>query len=185
MQRREGTFSFEEQVMARKTPWIKLLRLISLALLLAGATGCGCSQEPDRWAAAQQKSTQNPKAVSTEAASGSEFNRFFPQVQSPWDIVFKQEKPGFAQASLQQSGREVAVLSVFDTKSNPEAAEKFKTAPKNLSGLPLVESAADTTEVLAGNRFQVQVRSTDPLIGPKEREEWLAKFNLDAIGRIQ
>src|SRR5262245_17639043 len=179
------TFSFEEHVMARKTPWFDWLRLTSLALLLAAVAGCGCSQEPDRWAAAQQKSTQNPKAVSTEAAAGSEFNRFFPQVQSPWDIVYKQEKPGFAQASLQQSGREVAVLSVFDTRSNPAAADKFKTAERSLAGMPIVASGEDTTELLVNDRFQIQIRSADPVFGPQEREEWLTKFNLQAIGRIQ
>lgn|SRR5689334_2115322 len=162
---------------------LKNRRLIALGLGLAVLAIGGCHAEPDRWAEAQ-KSTQNKKAVVAEAVAGSEFNRFFPQVAAPWDIVFKQEKKGFAQASLQQSGREVAVLSVFDTTSNPEAAEKFKTATQNVAGMPLVLAGEDTTELLVNDRFQIQIRSTDPVFGPKEREEWLTKFNLQAIGRI-
>lgn len=161
--------------------WMR--RLVCLGLALTALAGC--QKAPDRWAEAQKESTQKPKAVAVEAVSGAEFNRFFPQVQAPWDIVYKQEKPGFAQASLQNSGREVAVLSVFDTTSNPEAAEKFKTAERNFVGMPLLSVGNDTTELLVNDRFQIQIRSTDPLLGSTEREEWLTKFNLQAIGRIQ
>lgn len=158
----------------------------SFALVFAAtALLSGCYEaKPDRWAEAQKKSLEQPQAVSSAAVAGGEFNRFFPQVAAPWDIVFKQEKTGFAQASLQQSGREVAVLSVSDTVSNPDAAAKFKDAAKNLGGMPLVEVGEQGTAVLVNDRFQVQVRSMDPVIGPAEREEWLTKFNLQAIGRI-
>lgn len=154
-------------------------------LFAATALLSGCYEaKPDRWADAQKKSLEQPQAVSTEAVSGSEFNRFFPQVEAPWDIVFKQEKTGFAQASLQKDGREVAVLSVSDTKNNPDAAEKFKDAQKMLAGMPIADVGEQGTAILVNDRFQVQVRSMDPLIGPQEREEWLTKFNLQAIGRI-
>ncbi|WP_425615125.1 hypothetical protein NA78x_005022 [Anatilimnocola sp. NA78] len=153
-------------------------------LALAALLFMGCEKKPDRWAEAQKASTQNPHAVSKEAVAGSEFNRFFPQVTAPWDIVFKQEKTGFAQASLQQNGREVAVLSVSDTANNAEATEKFKDTTKTLGGMPLATIGEQGTAVLVNDRFQVQIRSMDPVFGPAEREEWLTKFNLQAIGRI-
>ena len=165
--------------MRRRNGW-----LFCLGLVIAAMGGCR-ERPPDRWDAAQEASSQSPEAVSSEAVEGGEFNRFFPQVEAPWDIVFKQEKTGFAQASLQFEGREVAVLSVSDTKSNPAAAEKFKDSQRNLEGMPVVEIGEQATAILVNDRFQVQVRSMDPVVGPQERDEWLSKFNLQAIGRIQ
>jgi hypothetical protein len=145
----------------------------------------GCQQAPpDRWAEAQKQTTENPVAVSSESVEGSEFNRFFPQVEKPWDIVFKQEKTGFAQASLQQDGREVAVLSVSDTSNNQDALEKFKGSQQTFAGMPMAAVGEDSTAILVNDRFQVQIRSMDPVFGPMEREEWLTRFNLQAIGRI-
>lgn len=152
--------------------------------LIATLALAGCEQKEDRWAAAQAESSRTKKAVSSDAAAGAEFNKFFPQVESPWDIVFKQEKTGFAQASLQKDGKEVAVLSVSDTRNNPEAAGKFKDAGKNIAGYPLAAVGDKGTAILVNDRFQVQVRSMDPVFGPEERETWLTKFNLQAIGRI-
>lgn len=165
------------------------MRVQTIAWLLLGASlaifAGGCQEaEPDRWAQAQKSSSEAPQAVSEDSVEGSAFNRFFPQVEKPWDMVFKQEKTGFAQASLQNDGREVAVLSVSDTKNNPSAADKYRTTEAKLGDLPRAEIDADTTGVLVGDRYQVQIRSMDPSFGPKEREEWLSKFNLEAIGRI-
>jgi hypothetical protein len=163
---------------------VHVIAWLGLGVLLAVAAGCS-EAEPDRWAQAQQSSSESGVAVSEESVEGSEFNRFFPQVEKPWDLVFKQEKTGFAQASLQNDGREVAMLSVTDTANNPAARDKYTSASESVSGLPRAEIDADTTGVLAGDRFQVQVRSLDPSFGPEEREQWLARFDLDAIGRIK
>jgi hypothetical protein len=158
--------------------------LFFVAVGTLALTGCGKS-EPDRWAPAQEQSSESGRAVSSEAVEGGQFNRFFPPVEKPWDIVFKQEKSGFAQASLQQDGREVAVLSVSDTTNNPDAAEKFKASEKQLAGYPMVAIGEQTTAILVGERYQVQIRSADPVFGPQEREQWLPKFNLEAISRIR
>lgn len=157
--------------------------LIGLGLSIAALVGC--QQAPhDRWAQAQKESSEQPAAVSSEAVEGGEFNRFFPKVEAPWDLVFKQEKTGFAQASLKQEGREVAVLSVSDTKNNPEAKQKFKDSQQTVAGMPAAAEGDEATSILVNDRYQVQIRSMDPVFGPQEREEWLGKFNLDAIGRI-
>lgn len=153
-------------------------------LVLVIVAGCGCEKGPDRWEAAQRETSQNPVAVSEDSVAGGEFNRFFPKVEKPWDIVYKQEKTGFAQASLQQDGREVAVLSVSDTTNNPEARAKFKNSEEKLDDMPLASVGEQSTAVLVNDRYQVQIRSMDPVFGPEERLEWLKKFNLQAIGRI-
>lgn len=151
--------------------------------VLACLGGCG-KAEPSRWEAAQQ-STANQPAVAEQSVEGSSFNRFFPQAERPWDIVFKQEKTGFAQASLQKDGREMAVLSVSDTVNNPDALQKYQSSGVSLDAYPRAEIGADATAVLVGDRYQVQIRSQDPEFGPAEREAWLRKFHLEAIGRIR
>lgn len=162
------------QTTARVLCWLLLLTIVS-----------GCQKDTnDRWAKAQQESSQNPEAVSQEAVAGGEFNRFFPQVEKPWDIVFKQEKTGFAQASLQQDGTEMAVLSVSDTTNNPEAAEKYKDSQEQIANYPAVNIGEQATAILVNDRFQIQIRSVDAAFGPEERQAWLAKFNLEAIGRL-
>lgn len=163
-----------------KRPTLTLLWGLAVAVMLVG-----CQEKPpNRWEKAEKESEKSPEAVSDEAVAGGEFNRFFPQVKSPWDIVYKQEKSGFSQASLKQDGREVAILSVSDTKNNPEAKEKFQGSGESIGGSPAVMIGEQGTAVLVNDRFQVQVRSMDPSFGPDERKEWLAKFDLDSIGRI-
>jgi hypothetical protein len=152
-------------------------------LLFLVALGC-TKQPPSRWEQAQESTSGQP-AVSESSVEGSAFNRFFPQVDKPWDIVFKQEKTGFAQASLQKDGRELAVLSVSDTANNPDAAEKYKTATETLAEYPRADIGEMATGILVGDRYQVQIRSMDPEFGPVDREEWLTRFNLDAISRIR
>lgn len=152
-------------------------------MVLCAVLGCQ-EKSPSRWEKAEKESEKSPKAVSEKAVEGGEFNRFFPQVDSPWDIVFKQEKSGFAQASLQKDGREVALLSISDTVNNPEAKDKYQGTETNIAGRPAVAVGGQGTAILVNNRFQVQVRSMDPTFGSEERKAWLAKFNLDAIGRI-
>ena len=81
------------------TPRIRLLKGMALLGLLAG----GCKQEPSRWDQAHQQ-TQGQRATTAESKAGGEFNKFFPKVQSPFDVIFKQEKQGYAEVSLQQDG---------------------------------------------------------------------------------
>jgi|GEM_PF-2078604 len=60
-----------------------------------------------------------------EALAGGEFNKFFPQSRDQFDIVYTQEKQGFAEAILRADGDDVATLAIFDTVSNPDAAAKY------------------------------------------------------------
>jgi hypothetical protein len=149
-------------------------------LLLAG-----CQKEPTRWDEIQEE-TQGSRApaVSEASVEGGELNRFFPKVQSPFDIVFKQEKQGFAQASLQKDGQEVAVLSISDTTNNPSAKEKFASSDKKVDGHPMAAAGSKGTSLLVADRYQVQVRSMDPSFGEAERMEWLEHFDLKSLSNL-
>ena len=119
-----------------------------------------------------------------EPLPGSEFNKFFPTQGGEWDIVFKQEKEGFAAASLQTGGEEVALLTIADLAGNATAADKFRDATNAVDGYPLTKSGSKGTVVLVGGRFQVQVRSADGSMDVAERTRWLRKFNLDGIAGL-
>jgi hypothetical protein len=163
---------------------IKAWQGVALAPLLVLLL-VGCQQrEPTRWDEAQQESRGQP-AVAPEAEKGSAFNRFFPKPAAPFDLVYKQEKTGFAQASLQQNGREVALLSISDTVSNPEAQQKYQGSGKTLAGYPVAAIGSQGTGLLVANRYQVQVRSMSPSFSPADREEWLQRFDLNGLSQLR
>lgn len=152
----------------------------ALALLVAG-----CREQPSRWEAAQQATEGQSTSVAKQAIDGGVFNQFFPKQGDGYDIVFKQEKSGFAQASLQQAGKELAVFSIFDTVSNPDARSKYLASTEQVAGFPVVTEEARSLSALVGDRFQVQVRSSDPGFGESDRKAWLQKFDLTGISEIE
>src|SRR5688572_4135788 len=113
--------------------------VVPLILLLLAA----CKEESTRWDQAQEQ-TQGKQAptVSKKSVAGGDLNRFFPQVKSPFDIVFKQEKQGLAQASLQNNGQELAVLSISDTTNNPSAKEKYASSTQMLGNHPMAAAGS-------------------------------------------
>lgn len=153
-----------------------------LAAILALAT-ISCGQQPTRWDEAQEK-TKGKKAVSTDAYEGSTFNKFFPKAESPYDLVYKQEKKGTAIADLKMDGKPVATLTIFDTVSNPDAVAEYKESTQALGGFPLVAKGAKGTAVLVNRRFQVQVRSTDDAFTEDDRKTWLKKFDLFGLADL-
>jgi hypothetical protein len=154
-----------------------------LAVLLALPAGCTNQEVASRWDAVQEAS-QGEAAVSADAVSGSEFNRFFPEPQDDYDVVFTQEKDGFAEASLQADGEEAATLAVSDTVSNPSAAEKFADSSETLDGYPLVASGSEGTSILVADRFQVQVRSKIDDFDEEDHRLWLSRFDLDGLAAL-
>jgi hypothetical protein len=154
-----------------------------LLVLVLLTTLPGCYREPTRWDQVQQE-TRGKKAVAREALDGGEFNKMFPKADGDFDVVYTQEKSGFAQAMLKKGGNEVATLSIFDTVSNPEAAADYKDAPAQVQGYPMIDKGENGTAVLVGDRFQVQVRSKDATFAKADREEWLGKFDLANLERL-
>ena len=89
---------------------------------------------------------------------------------------------------MKKEGNEVATLSIFDTVSNPEAAENYKAATEKLAGFPMIDIGEQGTGVLVGDRFQIQIRSKDANFDKTQRQEWLAKFdmaNLEQLAKLQ
>ncbi|MFZ5832929.1 MAG: hypothetical protein ACOY3P_22810 [Planctomycetota bacterium] len=118
--------------------------------------------------------------MSETALPGSTFNKFFPKQGGDIDIVFKQEKSGFAQASLLRSGKPLAMLSIFDTRNNPQAREKFSSAQESIQGFPSVVRE-NTTSILVADRFQVQIQSEGDALTAADRAAWFEKFDLEGL----
>jgi hypothetical protein len=163
----------------------KVLLSVFLATVLLLTTTACTSAPPSRFEQAQQESTQKgAEAVSEDAVAGGNFNRFFPKSQGQYQVVYAQEKQGFAEARLKQNGKEVAMLAISDISSNPTAAEKFKGSPQTIGGYPAVNQGSTATAVLVDNRFQVKVLSRDAAFAESDRQAWLEKFNLAGLAGL-
>jgi hypothetical protein len=160
-------------------------RWLLVILPLAALVGSGCYHEPTRWDEVQKVTRRNVPAVATDAVPGSLFNKMFPKAEGDSDIVFTQEKAGFAQAKLVKKGDDVAMLSIFDTVSNPESAAKYKESTETFAGYPITEIGSNGTGLLVGDRFQIQIRSVNANFSKFEREDWLKKFDLANLAKVQ
>lgn len=160
--------------------------LISIVVIVVGLVGfvsCG-SKQPSRWDAAQEQTQRNAPAVVRESVAGGEFNKFFPKSAEQFDIIYTQEKDGFAQASLKENGANVALLTISDTVNTPDAREKFQGQTRKLAGHPIVQVGQQATALLIADRFQVQIRSQANTFDVAEREAWLQKFDLAGLSKL-
>lgn len=159
--------------------------LISL-FLLTTTTACATTQAPGRFDQVQQESTRQKsgQAVAKDATQGSEFNKFFPSATGEYQRVYTQEKKGFAQAKLKKDGKDMALLSISDTSSNPAAAAKYSDSDKTIIGYPAVQTGKTRTSILVDNKYQVTVTSRDPSFTASDREEWIERFNLRGLAQL-
>jgi hypothetical protein len=160
-------------------------RWFLVLLPLAALAGAGCYHEATRWDEVQKETRRNAPAVAKEAVPGSVFNKMFPKPEGDYDVVYTQEKAGFAQAKLVKKGQDVATLSIFDTSSNPESAAKYKDTSETFEGYPITEIGNNGTGLLVGDRYQVQIRSVDANFSKFDREDWLKKFDLANLAKVQ
>lgn len=178
----------------------RLLAFIFLPLALFGA-GCYSNESNSRWANAQRESTQGADSAvpatpmqaqtapnrpprSNKPLAGGEFNKFFPVVNDGYTRVASQEKEGFAEYKLKKDGKDVAMLAVSDTVTNPEAAAKFQQSTRQINGYPAIDQGSTATAVLVDNRFQVKVLSRSPSFTREDREAWLQKFDFAGIAGL-
>ncbi|MEM7757552.1 MAG: hypothetical protein AAF298_05415 [Cyanobacteria bacterium P01_A01_bin.40] len=153
-------------------------------------TGCllltSCSQQPpSRFEGAQQESTsKGATAVVDDSQSGSSFNRYFPDSSNGYERIYSQEKQGFAQAKLKKEGKEIAILSISDVLNSPNATTKFQDSTTNINGFPAVSQGSTGTAVLVNDRYQVKIRSKDNSFSQADREEWLKRFNLRGLSKL-
>ncbi|MGC1244591.1 MAG: hypothetical protein WA865_00100, partial [Spirulinaceae cyanobacterium] len=78
-----------------------------------------------------------------------------------------------------------ALLSVSDTSSNPTAAVKFQKSKDKISGYPMVNQGSTATALLVDDRFQVKVLSKNSAFTASDRADWLSKFDLKGLARLQ
>lgn len=162
---------------------IRTLLLISLIASALFITACNV-KEATVWDAAQTAS-QDGEAVAEDAIAGSEFNQFFPKSADGLEVIFSQEKDGFAEAVLEKDGAEVATLSISDIISNPSAADKYADSSDTLDSFPLVDVGSQGSAVLVADRFQVQVRSKADDFNRDNRVSWLAAFDLAGLSGLK
>jgi hypothetical protein len=160
-------------------------RSLAALMLVATLWITGCQPTAPSQFSQIQRETSKPGAVAVAkvATQGSEFNKFFPKPDTGFERVYTQEKKGFAEAKLKKAGKEVAVLSVSDTRSVPGSAAKYANATEKIGGYPAVSVGNSQTSVLVGN-YQVKVSSRDPLFSQADRSTWLAKFDLSGISKL-
>ena len=156
-----------------------------MLILLPMVVASGCRQEPSRWDEVQKETRRNAPAVAKEAVPGSAFNKMFPKPEGDFDVVYSQEKAGFAQAKLVKKGEDVATLSIFDTVSNPESAAKYKDTQETFENYPHHRDRQQRDGPARGDRYQVQIRSTDANFSKFDREDWLKKFDLANLAKVQ
>jgi hypothetical protein len=165
--------------------WSSIVLSLCLCGLLLFTTGCA-SKPPSPYAQVQQETTQRnaPKAIAKTATQGSQFNKYFPKSANGYERVYAQEKKGFAEAKLNKDGKNVAMLSISDTKSLPSAAQKYGSSTAQIGGFPALEIGTTQTGVLVGDRYQVKVLSRDPSFTRTERQAWIQKFDLNGLSKL-
>ena len=113
------------------------------------------------------------------------FNKLFPKSEGDFDITYTQEKKGFAEADLSKKKEVVATLSISDTMNNPEAVEKFKKSDESSWITRSRRPARWAPNILVGGRYQVTIRSKDANFSNFDREDWLKKFDLANLAKVQ
>lgn len=159
------------------------IRVLLLAASFA-LVSAGCKREPDRWEAAKEQAKvvqaakeEAPPAVVTEVNA---LNKAFPGEDATHaKRMFRTDKPGFADAVYASAdGKELCVVTISDTNSDPSVKGKFASATEKLGAFPL-KSLGNSSMVLVNDRFQVKVSSTS--LTPEERKTWLSKVDTSAI----
>ena len=165
---------------------ISLRKFLTVFFLASCLLLTSCQQETtSRFDAAQQESTsKGATAVVNDATSGGTFNRYFPDSGDGYQRVYSQEKKGFAQAKLNRDGKEIAILSISDVSNNPSTVDKFQNSTNQIQGYPAVNQGSTGTAVLVGDRYQVKIRSKDASFTESDRNEWLGRFNLRGLSKL-
>ncbi len=85
---------------------------------------------------------------------------------------------------MKKDGKDLAMLSISDTTSTPDAAAKFSKSTKKIGGYPAVEVGKTQTAVLVG-KYQVKVLSRSPSFTASDRANWIEKFNLNGLAKLK
>ncbi len=168
------------------TIMLKIVQKLGVFLIGVLLLTTSCTQQaPSRFDTAQQASqAKNAGAVVKEAQSGGSFNRYFPGEQNGYKRVYTQEKKGFAEAKLKRDGQELAVMAISDTLNNPTARNKFQNSRESINGYPAVNQGSKSTALLVGERYQIKISSRNESFTESDRKDWLSKFDLKGLARL-
>lgn len=159
--------------------WLQLS--VAASSILAACAFVSCDRVPDKEQVAAPETPGVSAAV--EKIEGGALNQFFPKDQGDFDVIFKAEKDGYAEAKLENGDDELGTLSVSDTAGDPGVINKYNSSTMKIAGYPAVTRGSNGTAVLAG-RFQVQVRSKSDSFSAADREQWLQKFDLTGLANL-
>ncbi|MFO7628280.1 MAG: hypothetical protein R6W06_01940 [Prochlorococcaceae cyanobacterium] len=120
-----------------------------------------------------------------QVVNGSAFNRLFPAPEAGQQIVFTQEKRGFAEARLKQGDELLGLLAISDTTTAPAARSKFSASAEQLGGWPLVEQGSQASALLVADRFQVKVIGQGSGLNSEKRHELLTAFDLKGLAALK
>lgn len=166
----------------KRLPKILVAFVLAVSLLVSA---CSSTTSPPPTAEQQPANGTVETVAASEPVSGGEFNKFFPKGDGSYNVVFAQEKTGFAEAKLNQGGQNVAMLSINDLANNATAATKYKDSSSMIAGYPAVTQGKNITAILVNNRYQVKVQSRDESFTASDRQAWLQKFNLNGLSKLK
>ncbi len=164
----------------KRLPNILIASVLALSLFVSG-----CGAPTTTTPSAPPTSAGSGQTVATNPLAGGEFNKFFPRSQGNYNITYRQEKSGLAQAQLAQGNTSLALLSINDLAGNPAAVTKFRESSRNIGGYPAVTQGRNATAVLVADRFQVKIISQSDSFSESDREQWLTRFDLTGLARLR
>ena len=94
--------------------------------------------------------------------------------------VIRANRVGYAEASLEKDGKEVAVLSISDAERLAYVKARFENATDKVDGFPLLTSGKDLSTILVRDRFEIKVLSKT--LDASARKAILASFDLKGLG---
>ncbi len=158
---------------------------IIFSILLVGVIALVVIKVSNKTTDNKVSSRPDTKVDPTDVSDGSKLNRFFPKASDGYDLVFTQEKTGFSSANLQSDGKTVALLSISDTKKNPEARDKYNDSEKKVDGYPAVRKGKKGISILVGDRYQVSISAKDDTFSGSDASKWLKKFDLSGLENLK
>lgn len=123
---------------------------------------------------------ETPKEV-----EGGALNKFFPKEQEGYKVVYNQEKDGFAEASLEKDGKEVATLAISDLSTNMDTKSKYAESTMQIASYPALTKGSKGTTILVGDRYQVSIRSKEDSFDENMRKAWFEKFDLAGLANLK
>jgi hypothetical protein len=162
------------------------LALLALSSIVATACTKGDSKPtgggPDSAAPIVSVAITPASAVSAVASGvpALVLKTYFPQDGAGgYHRVHRASKDGYAEATLEKDGKEIAILSITDAERMAYVKAKFENATEKLEGYPLLTDGKDLSTILVKERFQIKVLSKT--LDADARKAILASFDLKGL----